>query len=58
MLFRSKIVLVVLIRGGGRATSGPHASEIAGRIYHGLRDRNYFADSRRTREVTVAGASQ
>ena len=53
-----KIVLVVLIRGGGRATSGPHASEIAGRIYHGLRDRNYFADSRRTREVTVAGASQ
>ncbi len=30
-----KIVLVVLIRGGSRAISGPHASEIAGRIYHG-----------------------
>src|SRR5579863_231791 len=42
-----RIVLVVLIRGGGRATSGPHASEIAGRIYHGLRDRNYFAESTR-----------
>jgi penicillin-binding protein 2 len=40
-----KIVLVVLIRGGSRAISGPHASEIAGRIYHGLRERNYFAES-------------
>src|ERR1700735_2994740 len=35
-----KIVLVGLIRGGSRAISGPHASEIAGRIYHGLRARN------------------
>ena len=40
-----KIVLVVLIRGGSRAISGPHASEIAGRIYHHLRERNYFAES-------------
>jgi penicillin-binding protein 2 len=40
-----KIVLVVLIRGGSRLISGPHASEIAGRIYHGLRERNYFAES-------------
>src|ERR1700689_4532504 len=53
-----KIVLVVLIRGGGRAVSGPHASEIAGRIYHGLRERNYFAEStRRAQYATAAGAS-
>src|SRR6202034_1816504 len=53
-----KIVLVVLIRGGSRAVSGPHASEIAGRIYHGLRERNYFAESaRRAQYSTAAGAS-
>jgi penicillin-binding protein 2 len=40
-----KIVLVVLLHGGGRITSGPHASEIAGRIYRGLYERNYFVDS-------------
>jgi penicillin-binding protein 2 len=38
-----KIVLIVLIRGGSRYVTGPHASEIAGRIYRTLRDRNYFA---------------
>ena len=53
-----KIVLVVLIRGGGRAVSGPHASEIAGRIYHGLREKKYFAESaRRAQYTTAAGAS-
>jgi penicillin-binding protein 2 len=39
-----KIVLVVLLHGGARIISGPHASEIAGRIYRGLYQRNYFAD--------------
>jgi cell division protein FtsI/penicillin-binding protein 2 len=43
-----KIVLVILIRGGGRATNGPHASQIAGRIYRSLRERNYFATSAAT----------
>jgi len=38
-----KIVLVVLLHGGGHRVSGPHASEIAGRIYRGLYERNYFA---------------
>ena len=38
-----KIVLVVLLHGGARIISGPHASEIAGRIYRGLSSRNYFA---------------
>jgi penicillin-binding protein 2 len=39
-----KIVIVVLLHGGSRIISGPHASEIAGRIYRGLYARNYFAD--------------
>jgi penicillin-binding protein 2 len=42
-----KIVLVVLLHGGSRRISGPHASEIAGRIYRGLYARNYFAESHR-----------
>jgi cell division protein FtsI/penicillin-binding protein 2 len=39
-----KIVLVVLLHGGARIISGPHASEIAGRIYRGLYQHNYFVD--------------
>jgi cell division protein FtsI/penicillin-binding protein 2 len=39
-----KIVIVVLLHGGARIISGPHASEIAGRMYRGLSERNYFAD--------------
>jgi penicillin-binding protein 2 len=38
-----KIVIVVLLHGGSRIISGPHASEIAGRIYRGLYERNFFA---------------
>jgi cell division protein FtsI/penicillin-binding protein 2 len=49
-----KIVLVVLIRGGSRSISGPHASEIAGRIYHGLRERNYFVESARQSEYAAS----
>jgi penicillin-binding protein 2 len=45
-----KIVLVVLLHGRSRIISGPHASEIAGRIYRGLSERNYFADAPITRE--------
>jgi penicillin-binding protein 2 len=42
-----KIVLVVLLRGGGsHLVSGPHASEVAGRIYRGLSERNYFVSTR------------
>jgi cell division protein FtsI/penicillin-binding protein 2 len=39
-----KIVIVILLHGGARIISGPHASEIAGRMYRGLSERNYFAD--------------
>lgn len=40
-----KIVIVVLLHGGARIISGPHASEIAGRIYRGLYARNFFAQT-------------
>lgn len=40
-----KIVIVVLLHGGARIISGPHASEIGGRIYRSLYVRNYFAES-------------
>jgi penicillin-binding protein 2 len=40
-----KIVIVVLLHGGSRIISGPHASEIAGRMYRGLYAKNYFADA-------------
>jgi penicillin-binding protein 2 len=53
-----KIVLIVLIRGGSRHVNGPHASEIAGRIYHGLREHNYFAGAARSAQYAEsAGAS-
>jgi penicillin-binding protein 2 len=55
-----KIVLVVLIRGGSRYVTGPHASEIAGRIYRTLYDHNYFADKRERgfeNYASAAGAS-
>jgi cell division protein FtsI/penicillin-binding protein 2 len=47
-----KIVVVVLLHGGSRIISGPHASEIAGRIYRGLYSRNYFADANSTTDST------
>jgi penicillin-binding protein 2 len=52
-----KIVLVVLLHGGSRIISGPHASEIAGRIYRGLRERNYFAEADTRRESQYATVS-
>jgi penicillin-binding protein 2 len=43
---KPKIVLVVLLRGSSRRrVSGPHAADIAGRIYRSLRERNYFAET-------------
>lgn len=39
-----RIVIVVLLHGGARIISGPHASEIAGRMYRSLSERNYFVE--------------
>jgi penicillin-binding protein 2 len=52
-----KIVIVVLLHGGSRIISGPHASQIAGRIYRGLYARNYFADADRPRNKEFAAFS-
>jgi len=52
-----RIVLVVLLHGRSRVISGPHASEIAGRIYRGLYERNYFADADATRSAQYAAST-
>jgi penicillin-binding protein 2 len=49
-----RIVIVVLLRGGGRRVSGPRAADVAGRIYHGLRERNFFADARRDTHLVAS----
>ena len=38
-----KIVVAVLMRGHSHADSGPEAAGIAGRFYHRLNEKNYFA---------------
>ena len=40
---RPRIVLVILLRGNTRRVKGPTAAEVAGRMYHFLHERNYFA---------------
>ncbi len=52
-----KIVLVVLLRGSSRRVSGPRAADVAGRIYRGLHEHNYFAESRPATTSTSASAS-
>ncbi len=49
-----RIVLVVLLRGNTRRVKGPTAAEIAGRIYHRLRERNYFAENQADTPDTAA----
>lgn len=39
-----RAVVVVLLRGSSRVVKGPTAADIAGRVYHGLRERNFFAE--------------
>lgn len=36
------IVLVVLLRGRRRIVNGPHAADVAGKIYHDLYEQKYF----------------
>jgi cell division protein FtsI/penicillin-binding protein 2 len=52
-----KIVIVVLLHGRSRIISGPHASEIAGRIYRVLHDRNYFAESSHSPQYAVSSSA-
>jgi penicillin-binding protein 2 len=37
-----RIVLVVLLRGRMRIVNGPHAADVAGKIYHDLYEEKYF----------------
>lgn len=52
-----RIVLVVLLRGQSRRVKGPTAAEIAGRIYRGLREHNYFAETSRPAPAVAASAA-
>ena len=47
-----KLVLAVLLRGGMRIVNGPHAADIAGKIYRDLYEHNYFAASSSTGEIS------
>lgn len=53
-----KLVLVVLLRGGARIVNGPHAADVAGKIYHDLYRRNYFADKSTGESVTAVGSER
>ncbi len=52
---QGRIVVVVFLRGG-RATYGPKAAELAGRMYRNLYDHSYFAGT--TTHTAAAGAQQ
>ncbi|HEX2711129.1 MAG TPA: penicillin-binding transpeptidase domain-containing protein [Candidatus Acidoferrales bacterium] len=52
-----RIVLVVLLRGNTHRVMGPTAAEVAGRIYRGLRERNYFAANGQDSFTDTASAS-
>jgi penicillin-binding protein 2 len=49
-----RIVIVVLLHGRSRIITGPHASEIGGRIYRVLSDHNYFAESPQTSPLSLS----
>ncbi len=53
-----KLAVVVLLRGG-RATFGPRAAEVAGRVYKNLTENHYFAAQRQqlTPAAFIAGDS-
>ena len=53
-----KLVLVVLLRGRARIVNGPHAADVAGKIYHDLYERKYFADKPSETVASVAGSPE
>jgi penicillin-binding protein 2 len=49
-----RIALVVLVRGHAHKDEGPYAAAIAGRIYHSLKETNFFAADRTTSSAPLA----
>lgn len=49
-----KLVLAVLLRGGMRIVNGPHAADVAGKIYRDLYEHNYFATSSAAGETSTS----
>ena len=52
-----RVAVVVLLRGSSRRVNGPTAADIAGRIYHGLRERNFFAQHNPPKAPVFAGST-
>jgi cell division protein FtsI/penicillin-binding protein 2 len=52
-----RYVVVVLLRGG-RLVYGPHAAEIAGRLYHGLHRREESASTQSSQLTSSVGSSR
>jgi cell division protein FtsI/penicillin-binding protein 2 len=48
-----RIALVVLVRGRSHYDEGPFAAQIAGRIYHTLKEQNFFAAVRAVAATTA-----
>ncbi|MGB6876065.1 MAG: penicillin-binding transpeptidase domain-containing protein [Candidatus Acidiferrales bacterium] len=53
-----KLVLVVLLRGGARIVSGPHAADVAGKIYHDLYEEKYFVARPAEASASAPGAER
>ena len=49
-----KLVIAVLLRGGARIVNGPHAADVAGKIYHDLYEQNYFATTTASSEAAAS----
>jgi penicillin-binding protein 2 len=49
-----KLVIAVLLRGGARIVNGPHAADVAGKIYRDLYQRNFFADNSGGQDFSTA----
>ncbi len=52
-----KIVIAVLLRGRNHIVNGPSAANVAGKIYQGLREHNYFAGGQAVSVAVPAGTS-
>jgi penicillin-binding protein 2 len=49
-----KLVIAILLRGRMRIVNGPHAADVAGKIYHDLYEHNYFTAKSAASDITVA----
>ena len=53
-----KLVLVILLRGRARIVNGPHAADVAGKIYHDLYEEKYFVGKPAEAAVSAPGTER